>query len=323
MSLATSPPETAPGDAAAQPPPTPPAGAPRWSRLGPLALLLPAAAVLAVMVGYPLARLVLVSFQEFGRAQVFGLPAPYVGLDNYRDILTDPVFWRVFARSVAFAAVNVAATMLVGTLVALLLTKLNRFFRLLTTVGLLVAWAMPALTAIIIWGWMFDTQFGVVNYVITTLTPLDYTGHSWLINPLSFYFVATVVIVWQSVPFVAFSVYAGLTQVPDDVIEAAQLDGASAWQRFRFITVPYLRPIFVIVTVLSIIWDLRVFTQIFALQGIGGVREKTSTLGVYIYQTSIGTGDFGHGGAVAVILVIVMLAIAVGYVRSSLKAEEA
>jgi N,N'-diacetylchitobiose transport system permease protein len=322
MTLATSPPETAlPDPVNGEQGPVRAADGVRTRRFGPWLMLVPTLAVLGVVVGYPLVRLVIVSFQEYGRAQVFGQPAPYVGFDNYTSILTDAVFWRVFVRSVAFCLVNVVVTMVLGTLIAILLTKVNKFFRLLTSVGLLVAWAMPALTAIIIWGWMFDTQFGVINYVITELTPWEYTGHSWLLNPWSFFFVATVVIVWQSTPFVAFSVYAGLTQVPDDVLEAAALDGASGWQRFRHITVPYLKPIFVIVTILQIIWDLRVFTQIFALQGIGGIREKTSTLGVYIYQTSIGTGDFGRGGAMAVILVIMMMAIALWYVRSTIREE--
>jgi N,N'-diacetylchitobiose transport system permease protein len=323
MSLVTSPPETEPREPDQLGATALGDRVPARRQVAPWLMLVPTLAVLGILVGYPLVRLFLVSFQEFGRAQVFGQPAPYVGLDNYRDILTDAAFWRVFLRSVVFCAVNVSLTMVLGTLVALLLTKLNRFFRLLTSFGLLVAWAMPALTAIIIWGWMFDTQYGVINYLITKFTAADFTGHSWLINPISFFFVATVVIVWQSIPFVAFSVYAGLTQVPDDVMEAAQLDGASAWQRFRYVTFAYLRPIFVIVTILEVIWDLRVFTQIFALQGIGGIREKTSTLGVYIYQTSIGSGDFGRGGAMAVILVLLMLAIALWWVRSSIRAEEA
>jgi N,N'-diacetylchitobiose transport system permease protein len=322
MALVTSPSSSVSTDRGSPSPAAPGRRARLATRLTPIGLLVPAVAVMAVMIGYPLARLFIVSFQEYGRAQVFGRPAPFVGFDNYRAILKDDAFWQVFVRSIAFCAVNVVATMVIGTLVALMLTRLHRYVRLLTSLGLLVAWAMPALTAIIIWGWMFDTQFGVVNYLITKLTPYDYTGHSWLIDPLSFFFVATVVIVWQSVPFVAFSVYAGLTQVPDDLLEAAELDGAGAWRRFRYIVFPFLRPIFLILTVLQVIWDLRVFTQIFALQGIGGLREKTSTLGVYIYQISIGTGDFGSGGAMAVLLVIMMLVIAFGYVRAALRAEE-
>lgn len=299
----------------------PPARRRRPRALTPALLLVPTGVVLLAIIGWPLLQLVIISFQEFGRAQIFGAPAPWVGLDNYVAVLSDPVFWNVLGRSILFAAANVALTMVLGTLVALLMTRLSRFFRLLVSVGLLLAWAMPALTAVVVWGWMFDTQYGVINYVLSQLPGVDLIGHSWLIEPLSFFAVATIIITWQSVPFVAFTVYAGLTQVPDEVLEAAQLDGAGTVARFRLIVFPYLKSIFLVVTILQVIWDLRVFTQIYALQGIGGIREQTSTIGVYIFQTSLGTGDFGAGGAIAVILVIIMMAISIYYVKKSIQEE--
>lgn len=298
----------------------PPRRRPRRS-LTPALLLVPTGAVLLAIIGWPLIQLIVISFQEFGRPQVFGAPAPFVGLDNYVAVLTDQAFWEVLGRSFGFAAVNVFTAMTLGILIALLMTKLSKGFRLLVSVGLLLAWAMPALTAVVVWGWMFDTQFGVINYLLSQLPGVDMIGHSWLIEPLSFFGVATVIVTWQSVPFVAFTVYAGLTQVPDEVLEAAQLDGAGAFARFRLIVFPYIKSILLVVTILQVIWDLRVFTQIYALQGIGGIREQTSTIGVYIFQTSLGTGDFGTGGAIAVILVIVMMAISLYYVRASIKEE--
>ena len=120
-------------------------------------------------------------------------------------MLADPQFWQVLVRSFLFCLVNVVVTMSLGTLIALLMTRLNKFFRTLISVGLLLAWAMPALTAVIVWGWLFDTQFGVVNYVLTQVTGVNFIGHSWLINPISFFAVAAIIIVWQSVPFVAFT----------------------------------------------------------------------------------------------------------------------
>lgn len=289
--------------------------------LTPALLLVPTGVVLLAIIGWPLLQLIVISFQEFGRAQVFGAPAPFVGFANYTAVLTDSMFWAVLGRSFGFAAVNVVLAMLLGTLVAVLMTKLSRSFRLLVSIGLLLAWAMPALTAVVVWGWMFDTQFGVINYLLSLLPGVDMIGHSWLIDPLSFFGVATVIVTWQSVPFVAFTIYAGLTQVPYEVLEAASLDGAGGLARFRLIVFPYLKSIFLVVTILQIIWDLRVFTQIYALQGIGGIREQTSTIGVYIFQTSLGTGDFGTGGAIAVILVIVMMTISVYYVRKSIQEE--
>lgn len=295
---------------------------PLRGRLTPYMLLVPASVVLLVVVGWPLLQLFLMSFQEFGRAQIFGQPAPFIGLDNYVKTLTDPQFYDVLARSILFCVACVVLTMVLGTLIALMMTRLGKFFRVLLSVGLLLAWAMPALTATIVWGWIFDTQFGVVNHVLTQAFGLDFIGHSWLIDPLSFFLVATIIIVWGAVPFVVFTVYAGLTQVPDEVIEAAQLDGANATERFRLIVFPYLKSIFLVVTILQVIWDLRVFTQIFALQGIGGIRDQTSTLGVYIYQVSLGTGDYGMGGAVAVITVLILMGISIFYVRQSIKEEE-
>ncbi|GAA4050746.1 carbohydrate ABC transporter permease [Agromyces indicus] len=291
--------------------------------LTPYALLVPASIVLAAIVGWPLVQLLVTSMQEFGRAQVFGAPPEWVWFDNYVSVLTDPAFYAVLGRSLVFAAACVVITMLLGTLIALLLQRLPKGFRLLLSLGLLLAWAMPPLSATIVWGWMFDTDYGVVNSVLVNAFGLEqYTQHSWLIEPLSFFLVAGVIIVWGAVPFVAFALYAGLTQVPDEVLEAAQLDGAGGFSRFRLIVFPYLKPIFLITTILQIIWDLKVFTQIFALQDIGGIREQTNTLGVYIYQVSIAGGDFGTGGAIAVITAIILMSISLYYVRQTVKEEE-
>lgn len=287
----------------------------------PYALLLPALVVLAAITGWPLVQLLIMSFQEFGRAQVFGAPPEFVGFDNYAAVLGDAEFWQVLGRSLAFAAVCVILTMVLGVLIALLMNRLGRALRTLVTVGLLLAWAMPPLSATIVWGFIFDTQYGVLNYVLTRIFGLDFQGHSWLIEPLSFFFVAAVIIVWGAVPFVAFTVYAGLTQVSDEVLEAAQLDGAGAVKRFFFVVVPYIRPILAIVTILQVIWDLRVFTQIYSLQSIGGIAEQTNTLGVYIYRVSLGSGDFGIGGAISVIVVLLLVALSVIYVRSSVRED--
>jgi ABC-type sugar transport system permease subunit len=143
------------------------------------------------------------------------------------------------------------------------------------------------------------------------------------LRALGYFFVATVIITWQSIPFVAFTTFAGLTQVPTEIMEAAELDGSTAFQRFRFITFPYIRPVLLVLLLLQIIWDMRVFPQIKALQTIGGIAAETRTIGVYIYDTSIAGGNLGSGGAIAVILVIVMLALSAYYIRSTLRQDEA
>lgn len=289
----------------------------------PYALLTPALIVLAAITGWPLIQLVIMSFQEFGRAQVFGAPPEFIGLENYISILTDEEFWQVLSRSVWLAAACVVATMVLGILVALLLNRLGRVLRTVVSIGLLLAWAMPPLSATVVWGWIFDTQYGVLNYILVNWFGLaQFEGHSWLIDPLSFFFVATVIIVWGAVPFAAFTIYAGLTQVPDEVLEAAQLDGAGSFKRFFLVVFPYIRSILVIVTILQVIWDLRVFTQIYALQSIGGIAEETNTLGVYIYRVSLGSGDFGVGGAISVLVAVLLMVLSIYYVRRNVKEEQ-
>lgn len=288
----------------------------------PYLLLIPALVVLAALVGYPVVQMVITSFQKFTRAQAFGAPPEWTGFTNYVKVLTDPAFWLVLARSFGFMIVAVTLTIVLGTLIALLMRQLRRGFRLLLSVGLLLAWAMPALTAVIVWGWMFDTQYGVINYILSKITGNDWMGHSWLLNPVSFFAVLVVIIVWQGIPFVAFTVYAGLTQVDGAIMEAAEIDGASPVKSFFQVQMPMTRAIFTVLIVLSIIWDLRVFAQVYALQGIGGIAEKTSTLGVWIYQRGSSSGDFGLSAAAAVIMVFIMVAISFYYVRQTLREED-
>lgn len=286
----------------------------------PYALLLPAVAALVLALGYPLVRQVVLSMQEFGLAQQFGRPPEWVGPGNYRDLVTDPYLWRVTARSVVFCLVNAAVTMLVGVGLALLMRHMSRGVRLLVQTGLLLAWAMPVVASLTVWQWLFDTQYGVVNYLLTQLGA-DYGGHSWLLRPLSFFFVATVIVVWMSVPFVAFTVYAALTQLPGELLEAAEMDGAGPWSRLRYVVVPTIRPVLLVVGLLQVIWDLRVFTQIFILQQAGGSARDTNLLGTYIYRLGIGGGEFGMSAAVAIFMLALTVVLTAPYVRAMLRQE--
>jgi len=287
----------------------------------PYGLMLPAALLLALSLGYPLLRQVALSFHEYGLAQQFGRPAEWVGLDNYRTLITDAYLWKVLLRTVAFCLVNAVLTMVLGMAVALLMRLMSSAVRLVVQAGLLLAWAMPVVASLTVWQWLFDTQYGVVNWTLSRMGA-DYQGHSWLLHPMSFFFVATVIVVWMSVPFVAFTGYAALTQVSEDLTEAAELDGAGAWQRLRFVVLPSIRPVLLIIGLLQVIWDLRVFTQIYVLQKAGGVTRDTNLLGTYIYRLGIGGGDFGTAAAVAMFMLALTVLLTAPYVRTMLKNEE-
>jgi N,N'-diacetylchitobiose transport system permease protein len=296
--------------------------APRPRRTSlPYALLVPAAVALAVALGYPLIRQVVLSFQDFGLAQQFGKPPEWIGVQNYRELLTDRYLWVVTLRSLAFCFVNAAATMAIGVGLALLMRHMAKPIRIMLQTGLLLAWAMPVVASLTVWEWLFDTQYGVINYLLTEMG-FDFAGHSWLLEPMSFFFVATVIIVWMSVPFVAFTVYAALTQVPEELVESAEIDGAGPVQRMRHIVFPTIRPVLMVVGLLQVIWDLRVFSQIFILQKAGGNTHDTNLLGTYIYRLGIGGGQFGMAAAVAIFMLILTVIVTAPYIRTMLKQEK-
>jgi N,N'-diacetylchitobiose transport system permease protein len=287
----------------------------------PLLLVLPTVAILVVALGYPVAWQFITSFRKFGLRQQFGQPPEWVGLDNYRALFTDSSLWAVVVRSLVFCFVVAFFTVAVGGLLALLMQRVGRIARIVLQVSLLLAWAMPVVAAMTVWIWMVDWRRGLLNWLLVHVGFDSAEGHNWLAEPLSFFVVAGVIVVWMSVPFVALSIYAGLTQVSGEVLEAAELDGASWWQRLRFVILPLIAPVISIVLLLQLIWDLRVFTQVKMLQDAGGVASETNLLGTFIYQLGTGKGDFGMSSAVSVVMLGLTVALSWYYIRSLMKEE--
>lgn len=303
--------------------PAPPAHR-RARRRSPLPYILATPAVIALLagLGYPLAWQVFNSFREYGLAQQFGQAPEWVGLDNYIALLTGAEFWTVLGKSIAFMAVTAGATMVIGIALAVLMKHIANWARITLQVAMLFAWAMPIVAQMTVWNWLIDDRNGVLNYLLSLLPGVDMVGHNWLVDPLSFFAVASVIITWASVPFVALSVYAGLTQVSQEVVEASQLDGAGGFQMLRRITLPILRPILIILLLLQLIWDLRVYAQIELLQGFGAAGSQYDLLGTYIYGLGIGQGKFGVAAAAAMLVMLFTIALSWFYVRELLKEDD-
>ena len=282
-------------------------------------LLLPAVAILLLGLGYPVYWQIITSLQEYGLAQQFGQPPTFVGLDNYARIFGQDDLWAVVLRSLIFCMVNAVVTVGIGLGLALLMRAVRPWVRLVLQSCLLLAWAMPMVAAVTVWRWLFDWRTGVINWLLVRLGFDGYAGHNWLAQPLSFFLVATVIIVWMSVPFVALSIFAGLTQVPDEVLEAARIDGSGAWQTLRFILVPMVRPVIAIVLLLQIIWDLRVFAQIRLLQDSGAPVSETNLLGNFIFELGVGRQDFAGAAAVSILVLALTVLLSWPYVRSLMK----
>lgn len=289
----------------------------------PYLLIVPAVLVLLLGMGYPLVWQFVTSTQKFGLAQQFGKPPEFVGLGNFMTLATDPTLWLVVARSLAFCLVTAALTLAIGTLLALLMTGITRTARLTLQISLLLAWSMPVVAAMTVWIWLFDRRRGVINYLLDMIPGVEMNRFDWLSTPLTFFAVASIIVIWMSVPFVAFSVYAGLTQVSGEVLEAAQLDGAGGAKRFWYVILPLVRPVIAIVLLLQLIWDLRVFTQITMLQDAGSKSSDYDLLGTYIYKLGTSAQDFGMASAVSILVLAITIALSWFYIRSLLKEDRA
>ncbi|GAA3196365.1 sugar ABC transporter permease [Actinocorallia longicatena] len=281
----------------------------------PYLLLAPAAVLFALILGYPLVKLLVLSFQDFGLRALFTGTAEWVGADNYSELATDDEFLPVLVRTIVFCAALVAGTLAIGMGVALMMVRLGKRMRTAVTLVLITAWAVPSVAATLIWQWLFQPLYGVVNWA------LGAGQHDWLATPLSAFSIVWLLVVWQSVPFVALTLYAGLSQIPREYYEAVAIDGAGPVQAFRAITLPFLRPILLLVTILSVIWDFNVFNQLWILTR-GGPQGGTTTLSILSFTKAFSGNAYGQGAAIAVVAVVLLMGLTAYYVRRLVRSGE-
>jgi N,N'-diacetylchitobiose transport system permease protein len=285
----------------------------------PYLLILPVVVVVTAILGYPLYKLVTLSFQQYGLAELIQKKGVWIGLDNFESVLRDDVFWDTLVRTVVFTAANVALTIGLGTLIALLLVRVSRWVRILLTAGLVLAWSMPAVVAVQIWFWMTNLQNGILNHVLTEVWFGDFNQHNWYETSFSKLAMVTALIVWGAIPFVTITVYAALTQVPRELVEAAEIDGAGSLRVFRDVTYPTLKPILLILTSLSIIWDFGVFTQPYLLIGASQLDATNYLMGVYVFIEGYEHTNFGRGATISLLMLLIVAALSVPYVRRMVK----
>ncbi|WP_329271085.1 carbohydrate ABC transporter permease [Streptomyces sp. NBC_01451] len=308
-------------------PPTPPPGTdapparrtPRATAAIPWALLAPCLLILALVLGYPLVRLVTLSFQKFGQSQLWGFqPAESVGFDNFGKVLGDSEFWDVVVRTIVFAVGCVVLTMVGGMLIALLLQRVSGWMKTLINIVLVAGWGMPIIVATTVFKWLFDSDYGIVNALLSRLPGVELIGHNWFASGPQGLAVIMLLVVWGAVPFVVITLGAGLTQVPKELEEAARLDGAGAWGVFRYVTLPILKPIIVMLTTLSVIWDMGVFPQVFVMRN-GHPEAEFQLLTTYSYDRAFAVNDYAQGSAIALLTVVLLLGVVAVYMRQMLK----
>ncbi|PIO97686.1 carbohydrate ABC transporter permease [Pleomorphomonas carboxyditropha] len=292
-------------------PPTAAAGLqrliPRSDRSLAYTLLAPAILTLLVILLVPLAYNLWLSTYQYNLLRP--RQTAFTGLGNYIDILTNPAHLNALWITVAFTAFAVLAQTLIGTALALLLNidfPGNHLVRTLVLMPMLISEVVAALS----WRLIFHTEFGLLNALLGVV---GIGPKVWLGEDLSFVSVL-VVEIWQHTPFVMLIILAGLQTIPNELIEASRVDGASRWQRFRFVVLPLLVPIILLALVFRTMFTLRVFTPVWVLTS-GGPADSTLVIGIDIYRTAFRYYDLGAAAALSIILLVVTLIITLAYMR--------
>ena len=279
----------------------------------PVLLLAPALVIIVGLVGYPLTKTVWLSFTDTSLGDLIEGSGPYVGLDNFREVFSDAHLRTSVINTAIFGTACVIGTMLLGFAVALLLNQRLRG-NWAFSLAVLLPWAVPALAAAAVWKWLFDDRYGFVNWALVNIGFDSFQDYAWFADRESAYIAIFVTVVWQSFPFVALSLLAGLQTLPKETLDAASVDGANAWQRFRLVTLPLLRPIVAVLVVFSTIWNFKIFDQVYVMaQGVPG--RDADTAAVTAYREAFALGNYGLGSAVAVVLFVILLVFSVLYVR--------
>jgi multiple sugar transport system permease protein len=268
---------------------------------------------LLALVAFPIAYNVIMSVQDVNLGNIARLNRPFVGFDNYRTVLADPDFRRVFGNSLIFVGSNVVAQVGIGLAVALFFAQ--RFPGAHAMRGLLLAaWILPALVVGALWKWLFATQYGMINFVLTATGVVSMPVH-WLSDPSVSLASVTIANIWLGMPFSMILISAALTGIPLEPYEAAALDGAGPVQRFRYITLPELQPALLAVACLVTIYTMRAFDLIFAMTQ-GGPLDASNVLPLFSYQFSFQRFQFGLGAAVGAFAFVIVIGVALLYVQT-------
>jgi multiple sugar transport system permease protein len=271
----------------------------RWSRVADVfdneqalgwILMAPVVIILVGLVGYPFCMALWLSMTD----KTIGNPGNFVGLQNLINLSQSSLYQQALRNTIVFTAGATVIKFSLGFALALLLNEqfpCRKFFR----AAVLVPWIVPAVLSCMAWMWMFTPNFSVLNWIITQFggRPLP-----WLTDPNWALFSVILVNSWRATPFYAITLLAGLQSIPQELYEAASIDGAGMLGRFRHITLPMILPILVVTMVLSIIWTFSEFQTVYALTG-GGPRNSTQVLATLSYQVGLGTGKLGEGAAIS------------------------
>ena len=270
-----------------------------------LVFVLPALIVLAMLIAYPVAYTGLLSVTDRQGA--------FVGLDNFNAVLGARATPQAFWNTLWFVGGSIVFQVLLGTAAAILLNQ-NFVGRGLVRSITLLPWVVPGIVAATTWAWMFHTEFGIINYMMTGAGVIP-EPIGWLTNGSTVMPVLIAINVWKLFPFVAIMVLAGLQSIPNDLYEAARVDGANFWQEVFHIMLPQVRSVIVAVTLLLVIWGLNSITIIYAITR-GGPANRTLITPIQIFRLAFESTNFNQAAALSVMFFAVALVIVIIYIKA-------
>lgn len=288
-----------------------------WRALLPYVLLLPAMIVVALVVAGPIIQSIGYSFQAYNLRELDLVR--FIGLDNYRRALSDSMFWRAARATLIWVGVVLPVQFALGMAIA---TLMNRAFkgRTLLRSLVLLPWIIPSTVVALLWRWLLDGNLGVVNDILMRLGIID-VGIPWLNQPDTAMAAVVIAMIWHGMPFFALMLLAALQAVPAELYEAANLDGASPWQRFRFVTWPTIIATIRTTTLLRVIW-LANSIEIIWIMTVGGPNFATSTLPVVTFFEATRGLDYGYASAVSILLTLALMVVVMLYLRQMKKDDQ-
>ena len=279
-------------------------------------LLVPALAIIGGVLLFPLIEAFRISFTSLN---LIGFKGKFVGLKNYLMVFRSTAYQQVLINTLLISVTTVALRFAAGMGLALII---NRAFRGRTIVrGLLVLpWLIPSVVVGLLWAWLFDSDIGIVNYVLVALGVIP-VNLSWLAENVLAKIAVIIAFTWAGTPFIMMVMLAGLQTIPSEINESAAIDGAGKFSVFRFITLPFLRPLIAINTLLSIVYIFQNFAIIYMLTK-GGPGYATEIFSLFVYETAFNSGRLGRASAIGVTWMLLLLGFSIVYVRLIAGKEE-
>ena len=276
-------------------------------------LLAPSLLLLIGLIGYPMIYNIVISFMDVPLNPK--MESVFVGLSNYISVFQDKSFYSSVLITLAFTFVVVVISTIFGLGLAVFMNR-EFFGKKIVNSIIIMSYVIPAVCLIFTWRYMFNNIYGIINYIIVDILHITNEVPLWFDQPLSAFILVAIFAIWKFYPYAYMSFMAILQSIDKSLYEAADIDGASSWEKFKAVTFPAIKPTLVTVVSLRIIWVFYIYTEVYLL------TKQVNVLGVYLYDMAFSTNDFGKAAAISIILFVVIFGCVMLLRKKVLKVEE-